>query len=95
MMLSGKDRGKSGEVLEIISGGERLAVKGLNLIKKGVRARKQGQKSQIITKERTVSVSSVALVCKACGKPTRVGIRIIDQKTGNKVRFCKKCSAEI
>lgn len=88
IMLSGKDRGKKGKILAVLSKENRVIVEGLNLIKKHTRPRKQGQKGQIISKERTVSVSSVALVCKSCGLPTRVGYKIEGDK---KVRICKKC----
>lgn len=102
IMLSGKDRGKKGKVILVLQEDEKVVVEGFNLIKKHVRARKQGQKGQIINKERAVSVSSVALVCKSCGKPTRVGYKfsaIGGSASGgegkNKVRICKKCEAEV
>ena len=91
-MLSGKDRGKKGKVILVLQNEGKIVVEGLNLIKKHVRARKQGQKGQIISKERAVSVSSVALVCKSCGKPTRIGYRFEEE---NKARICKKCGAEV
>jgi large subunit ribosomal protein L24 len=90
IMLSGKDRGKTGKISVVLPSAGKIVVEGLNLIKKHVRARKQGQKGQIISKERAVSVSSVALVCKSCGKPTRVGYKA---EGDNKVRICKKCEA--
>lgn len=92
IMLSGKDRGKTGKISVVLPSAGKIVVEGLNLIKKHVRARKQGQKGQIISKERAVSVSSVALVCKFCGKPTRVGYKV---EGDNKVRICKKCEAEV
>lgn len=92
IMLSGKDRGKKGKVISVAPSLNKVVVEGLNLIKKHVRARKQGQKGQIISKERAVSVSSVALVCKSCGKPTRVGYRL---ENNTKTRICKKCGAEV
>jgi large subunit ribosomal protein L24 len=92
IMLTGKDRAKKGKVLATLTGGDRVIVEGLNLIKKAVRARQQGQKGQIIHKERAVSVSSVAIVCKSCNKQTRVGYRLEGK---NKARICKKCKAEI
>ena len=92
IMLSGKDRGKTGKISVVLPSAGKIVVEGLNLIKKHVRARKQGQKGQIISKERAVSVSSVALVCKSCGKPTRVGYKV---EGDNKVRICKKCEAEV
>ena len=89
-MMSGKDRGKTGKVLAVFDSG-RLVVEGLNTIKKHTRARKQGQKGQIITKERSVSASSVALICKSCGLPTRIGYKL---EKDRKVRICKKCRGE-
>lgn len=91
-MLSGKDKDKKGKILSVLSSNGKVVVEGLNLIKKAVRARKQGQKGQIIHKERMVSAASVALICPACGKPTRIGYRI-DADT--KTRICKKCKADI
>lgn len=101
IMLSGKDRGKTGKIIHVFftrrsSGeggpnGNKIVVEGLNLVKKHLRARKQGQKGQIVSKERAVSASSVALVCKSCGKQTRVGFKIEGE---NKIRICKKCGSE-
>ena len=91
VMLSGKDRGKTGKVSVVLPGAGKVVVEGLNLIKRHVRARKQGQKGQIVSKERAVSASSVALVCKSCGKPTRVGYKVTGE---SKVRICKKCGAD-
>lgn len=92
IMLNGKDNRKTGKVSKVLAGEGKVVIEGLNLLKKAIRARKQGQKGQIISKERAVNISSVALVCKSCGKPTRVGYRI-DGKT--KVRICKKCKNTI
>ena len=96
-MLNGKDRAKTGKVLKIFPEDNKLLVEGLNMIKKHVRARQQGQKGQIIAKERRVSAASVALVCKTCTKPTRIGYHIEKGKDGTqiKTRICKKCKAEI
>lgn len=87
-MMSGKDRGKTGKVLAVGEG--RLVVEGLNTIKRHIRARKQGQSGQIITKERAVSISSVALVCKSCGLTTRIGYKL---EGDQKVRICRKCKS--
>ncbi len=101
IMLGGKDKGKKGKVTHVFvarrslgkggSSGDKVVVEGLNLVKKHLRARKQGQKGQIVSKERAVSVSSVALICKSCGKQTRVGFKV---ENDNKIRVCKKCGAE-
>ena len=92
IMLNGKYRGKTGKISMVIPSIDRVVVEGLNFIKKNVRARQQGQKGQIISKERAVSASSVALVCKSCGKMTRIGYKF---EGDNKVRICKKCKSEV
>ena len=92
IMLNGKDKGKTGKVIKVLAENNRIVVEGLNMLKRAVRARKQGQKGQIISKERSVNAASVALVCKSCGKPTRVGYKFEGE---NKVRICKKCKSEV
>ena len=91
VMLGGKDKGKKAKVILVFPELDKVVVDGLNLIKKHLRAKKQGQKGQIVSKERAVSVSSVALVCKSCSKQTRLGFKIDGE---NKIRVCKKCGAE-
>ena len=94
-MLGGKDKGKKGKVIHVFLDGDKssskLVVEGLNMVKRHLRERKQGQKGQIMNKERAVNISAVALVCKSCGKPTRLGHKI---EGDNKVRICKKCQSE-
>lgn len=91
IMLGGKDKGKKAKVILVFPEIDKVVVDGLNLVKKHLRAKKQGQKGQIVSKERAISVSSVALICKSCGKPTRLGYKIEGE---NKVRICKKCHGE-
>ena len=64
IILSGKDKGKKAKVLNVLPKDNKVVVEGLNLVKRHLRARKQGQKGQIVSKERPINVSSVALVCK-------------------------------
>lgn len=92
IMLSGKDKGKKGKVALVFGHEDKVVVEGLNLVKKHLRAKKQGQKGQIVSKERAINVSAVALVCKSCGKPTRIGYKVDGD---NKVRICKKCKSEV
>ena len=91
-MLNGKDKGKTGKVSKVFAEENRVIVEGLNMLKRAVRARKQGQKGQIISKERSASAASVALVCKSCGKPTRVGYKMEGE---TKIRICKKCKNQV
>lgn len=91
-MLSGKDRGKTGKVLYSFPGSIKIVVEGLNKVKRHMRAKKQGQKGQIIEKERAVNVSATQIMCPKCGKPARLGYKFEGK---SKVRFCKKCEAAI
>jgi len=91
IMLGGKDRGKKGKILFVFPAEDKVVVEGLNLIARHQRARKQGQKGQVVHKERAVNISAVQLICSKCGKPARVGSRMVGK---NKVRVCKKCGGE-
>jgi large subunit ribosomal protein L24 len=88
-VLAGKDRGKTGKVLKIFPKEKRLLVEGINFIKKHTRQTKQDTKGGIIQKESPIQISNVMLICKKCNKPTRIGMRIMND--GSKVRVCKKC----
>ena len=91
-VLSGNDKGKKGEVLEVIPKANKVVVKGVNVRKKHVKARRQGEESGIISVECSVPVSKVNVVCPKCGKATKVGYSIEKDK---KVRICKKCGTKL
>ncbi|MDO8557737.1 MAG: 50S ribosomal protein L24 [bacterium] len=91
-MISGKDRGRTGKVLRTDPHKERVAIEGLNMIKKHLRPRKQGEKGQIATIPSLVHVSKVIIICSKCGKETRIGYGGTE---GRKHRICKKCGSEI
>ena len=91
-VLSGNDKGKTGEVLEVIPKTEKIIVKGVNVRKKHVKARKQGEESGIISVECAIHSSKVNVVCPKCGKPTRIGFEV---EKDEKVRVCKKCKAKL
>ncbi len=96
IMLTGKDRAKRGKVLSVLPKEKKVLVEGLNTVKKHQRARKEGQKGQILDKERPVDISNVQLVCDKCDKPTRVGHKITGTPAAPiKLRVCKKCGAEL
>jgi len=87
VVLAGKDKGKQGKVLKVLSSESRLVVEGVSIVKKHQKANPQiEQPGGIIEKEATIHVSNVALVNPATGKADRVGFRIEDEK---KVRFFK------
>ena len=91
-VLSGNDKGKTGEVLEVIPKVNKVIVKGVNVRKKHVKARKQGDESGIISVECSIPSSKVNVVCPKCGKATKVGYSM---EKDQKVRICKKCGAKI
>ena len=92
IVLSGKDKGKTGKVLVADPKALKVIVEGVNVATKHQKAQKKGQDGGIIKIETPIYVSKVQLVCPKCGKGTRVAYKIVD---GKKVRVCKKCGAEI
>ena len=91
-VLSGNDKGKKGEVLEVIPKTESVVIKGVNVRKKHIKPRKQGEEGGIIPLECSVLASKVNVVCPKCGEATRIGYSV---EKGEKVRICKKCGAKI
>ena len=91
-VLSGNDKGKKGEVLEVIPKDSKVVVKGVNVRKKHIKPRRQGEEGGIIPVECSIDSSKVNVVCSKCGKSTRVEYKVENDK---KVRFCKKCGAVI
>ena len=93
LIISGKDRGKKGKVLEVLSREGKNLVEGVNLMKKHQKPKKTGEKGQIIQLPKPIDVSNVKLICLKCGKPTRIGYKLAEAK--KKYRICKKCGQEI
>ena len=91
-VLSGKDKGKRGEVIVALPSEGKVVVRGVAVVKKAQRPTQTNQQGGIVEKEAAIDVSNVALVCPTCGKATRVGHA---EEDGKKVRVCKKCGAEI
>ena len=87
VVLSGRDRGRSGEVVAVHPAEERALVRGVNMVKRHQKQTAQ-QEGGIISKEMTIHLSNVALADPKDGKPTRVGFKILDD--GRKVRFAKR-----
>lgn len=97
MIIAGKDSGKIGKVLKVLRKKDRVVVEKANMVKRHVRPNPYAQQpGGIVEKEMPIAVSNVMLVCSACGKPTRVGYKYLDdQGKQKKVRFCKKCNEVI
>jgi len=95
-ILAGKDKGKSGKILQSLPHDNRVSVEGLNLLIKHMRPRREGEKGQRIEFPAFINASNVALVCPKCGKTTRVAYKIVEQNgKAKKYRVCKKCQEVI
>ena len=91
-VLSGNDKGKKGEVLQVMPKDSKIVVKGVNVRKKHIKPRKQGEEGGIISVEVAIPSSKANVVCSKCGKATKVGY---SEEKGVKVRVCKKCGAKL
>lgn len=92
LMKKGKDKGKTGKVIKALPKDSKVVVEGLNLIKKIQKAKKAGEKGQMISVPRSVFRANVMLICPSCKRPTRMSYT----KEGSvKYRVCKKCGSKI
>ena len=91
-VLSGNDKGKTGEVLQLLPKSEKVIAKGINVRKKHVKPKKQGQEGGILSIECPIHASKLAVVCPKCNKPTRIGFSV---EKDEKIRVCKKCGAKL
>ena len=89
VILSGKDKGKSGKVLKIWPEEERALVERLNLVKHFERRTQQNQAGGIVEREGALALSKLALLCPKCHKPSRIGWRVAAD--GGKQRICRRC----
>lgn len=92
IVLTGKDKGKTGEVLKVMPSENRVVVQGINLVKKHTRASQMSQ-GGIVTKEASIHASNVAHIDPKTSKPTRVGMQTL--KDGKKVRVAKRSGEQI
>jgi len=87
-IMAGKDRGKTGKVTKVIPSEEKIIVEGMNIKKKHIRPKKQGQKGHIASILAPFYAANAMIICSSCGKTTRTGYKLEGEK---KTRFCKKC----
>jgi len=84
-IMAGKDVSKQGKVLAVFPKSNKVLIEGLNLFKKHLRSKKQGEKGEMVTVSRPLSAANVLIFCSVCGRGVRV----------NKKRICKKCQAQL
>jgi large subunit ribosomal protein L24 len=99
MVISGKDRGRTGRVVRVLPREGRIMVEGVARGKKHTRTRgkrsgggQQLQQGGIVDIDLFIDISNVQVMCKSCGQPTRVGHRL---EGGTKVRVCRQCGADL
>ncbi len=92
VVLSGKDKGKQGKVLNVDPKAGKVIVEKVNMAFRHQKPRKQGEQGGIIQKETPLYACKVMTVCPKCGKPSRPAHKVTD---GKKIRVCKHCGAEM
>ena len=93
VVLSGKDKGKEGLVLEAMPKTGKVVVEGINIVSRHTKPRRQGEQGGIVKKEAAIYACKVQRVCPKCNKATRPAHKLLAD--GKKVCVCKKCGAEI
>ncbi|MBP7836155.1 MAG: 50S ribosomal protein L24 [Candidatus Omnitrophica bacterium] len=91
--VKGKDNGKKGKVIQVLTEKGKALVEGINLAKKHKRQTRQDQKGGIVSIEMPIALANIMLVCKHCDRPSRVGFSTL--KDGTKTRICKSCKEAI
>ena len=89
-VLSGKDKGKTGKVLEVFPGTRKIVVEGLNIHVRFSRPKKQREKGQRLELPAPLTISKLMLICPACGKPTRIAHEVNERGNFRKCKHCLK-----
>ncbi|HIR56914.1 MAG TPA: 50S ribosomal protein L24 [Candidatus Gallacutalibacter pullicola] len=93
MIISGRDRGKTGKVLAVSPKEGKVIIEGRNMVSKHVKPRRMGEQGGIVKAEGAIYACKVQVVCSHCGKPTRVSHKILAD--GTKERICAKCGESL
>lgn len=92
IVIAGKDKSKTGKIIEILSDKYRARVEGINLVKKHIKPG-PNSKGGIVEKEASIHISNLMLICPKCTEPTRISHKILED--GRRIRICKKCGDAI
>lgn len=93
MVMSGEHKRKSGRILKIIPEKNRAVVAGVNMVKRHTKPSMKNQQGGIMEKEASIHISNLQLVCPKSGKPTRIGVKVLED--GSRVRYSKKAKETI
>lgn len=89
MVVTGRERGKTGKVIKVLPKESRVFIERVNLVKRHTKPRSPQQPGGIVEKEASIHVSNVMLMCDICNAPVRVGYKFLED--GTKVRICRRC----
>jgi large subunit ribosomal protein L24 len=89
MVISGKERGKTGKVLRVNPREDAVIIERVNVVKRHTKPRGPQQSGGIIEKEASIPASNIMIMCDKCNAPVRMGRRVLAD--GNKVRVCRRC----
>ena len=93
MVITGRERGKTGKVMRVFVGEGRATVERLNMVKRHTKARGPQSPYGIVEKEAPIHLSNLMIMCDKCNAPTRVGKRRLED--GHTVRVCRRCHDQL
>lgn len=89
LVIAGKDRGRRGRVRLVRPKENRVVVEGVNIVKRHLKSQGLARQAGIVELEAPLHISNVMLICDKCGRPTRGGLRFLED--GKKARYCRRC----
>ncbi len=87
-VISGKDKGKEGAVVKVLSSVNKVVVSGVNIVKRHIKPGVLSKEGGIVSMEKPLQVSNLMVICEKCSRPVRVGYK---ELKGRKYRVCRKC----
>jgi large subunit ribosomal protein L24 len=93
MVITGKERGKTGKVLRVDPEKQTVVIERINLVKRHRRPRGPQQPGGVIEKEASIEASNIMLMCDKCNAPVRIGHKVLPD--GNKLRVCRRCGESL
>ena len=93
MVITGRDRGKTGKVIHVVPEENRATVERLNMVKRHTKARGPQSAQGIVEKEASIHLSNLMIMCDKCNAPVRMGKRLLED--GRSVRVCRRCGDQL
>ena len=89
MVITGRERGKTGKVLRVLAEKDRVIIERVNMVKRHTKPRGPQQTGGILEKEASIQASNVMIMCDKCNAPVRIGHKVLGD--GEKIRICRSC----